>query len=118
MRGKLVTNHKDQCFHFPHFTSQITKKKQKNKKTKLINYQTKNNTTQPSNRNIHVKIRKLTQKKKFGERTQRGGRWLGKPRKFHSHGFTVSGDRSEREGCWLGFNGEVDVETHGGGAIE
>ena len=34
------------------------------KKKKLINYQTKNNTTQPNNRNIHVAIRKLTQKKK------------------------------------------------------
>ena len=59
IRGKLVTNHKDPCFHFPHFSF-----KKKKKKKEFINHQTKNNTTQPSNRNIHVKIRKLTQKKK------------------------------------------------------
>ena len=49
---------------------------------------------------------------------QRGGRWLGKPRKFHSQGLTMSGDRSEREECWLGVDGGVDMETHGGGVAE
>ena len=44
-------------------TLQITNPPKKKKNTEFINYQTKNNTTQPSNRNIHVKIRKLTQKK-------------------------------------------------------
>ena len=43
MRGKLVTNHKDPCFHLPHFKSQIPQKK---KNTEFINYQTKNNTKQ------------------------------------------------------------------------
>ena len=105
MRGKLVTIHKTHAFIF-HTSHHITE---------FISYQTKNSTTQPNNRN-HVRIRKLTQKKKkkFRERTQRGGRWLGKPRKFHSHGLTVSGDRSEREECWLGVDGGVDVEAHGG----
>ena len=42
---------------------QITNPKKK-KNTEFINYQTKKNTTQPGNINIHVKIRKLTQKKK------------------------------------------------------
>ena len=65
-------------------TLHITNHQKKKKKfTEFINYQTKNNTTQPKNKN-HVRIRKLTQKKKIGERTQRGGHWLGKPRKFHS----------------------------------
>ena len=31
---------------------------------------------------------------------------------------SVSGDKLEKEGCWLGFNGEVDVEMHGGRAAE
>ena len=30
----------------------------------------------------------------------------------------MSKDRSEREGSWLGIDGKVDVETHGGGATE
>ena len=109
MRSKLVTNHKTHAFIF-HTSHHITE---------FISYQTKNSTTQPNNRN-HVRIRKLTQKKKkkFRERTQRGGRWLGKPRKFHSHGLTVSGDRSEREECWLGVDGGVDVEAHGGAEWE
>ena len=99
-------------------TLHITNHQKKKKITELINYQTKNNTTQPNNRN-HVRIRKLTPKKKnFGEQTQRGGHWLGKPRKFHSHGLTVSGDRSEREECWLGVDDGVDVETHGGGVAK
>ena len=37
---------------------------------------------------------------------------------FHSHGLTVSGDRSEGEESWLGVDGGVDVETQGGGAAE
>ena len=47
-------------------TLHITNHQKKKKKfTEFINYQTKNNTTQPKNKN-HVRIRKLTQKKKLG----------------------------------------------------
>ena len=114
MHGKLETDHKTHAFIFHTSHHKSPKKK---KITEYINYQTKNNTTKPNNRN-HIRIRKLTQKKKIGERTQRGGRWLGKPKKFHSHSLTVSGDRSEREECWLGVDGGVDVETRGGGVAE
>ena len=47
-------------------TLQITNPPKKKKNTEFINYQTKNNTTQPGNINIHVNIRKLTQKKNLG----------------------------------------------------
>ena len=30
----------------------------------------------------------------------------------------LSGDRSEGEGCWLGFDGEVGVEMHRGKAVK
>ena len=106
MRDKLVTNHKTHAFIF-HTSHHITE---------FISYQTKNNTTQPNNRN-HVRIRKLTQKKKkkFREWTQRGGRWLGKPRKLR---WAVSGDRSEREERWLGVDGLSQKPRGGAGGTE
>ena len=62
MHGKLETDHKTHAFIF--HTSHHKSPKKKKKNTEFINYQTKNNTTQPNNRN-HVRIRKLTQKKKI-----------------------------------------------------
>ena len=99
MHGKLETDHKTHAFIF--HTSHHKSPKKKNLQNLSI-----------------IKPITIQPKKKFGERTQRGGRWLGKPRKFHSHGLTVSSDRSEREECWLGVDGGVDMETHGGGVAE